>query len=375
MTRRTRGWRQLIAPMALAAGAAAVSAAFLSPGEGRAVSQAAPANTAPPTVSGDATAGRTLTVSNGTWSGSPTTYAYQWLRCDAALSSCAAIEGATAATYDVGSADVDRRLRARVTATNADGSTAAQSNATSAVKPAAPSGPPVNTKDPSISGTTRVGQPLRLSGGEWSGAQPITFAFQWLRCDRAGSNCVAVDGATGATYTLRDADLDRTMRARITTRNSAGSAEELTAPTAVVQSPEGPVGAIKLSNGETSIPVTSVPTTESLVVDQVVFEPSVLRSRTAPFQVKIKVEDTRGFVVRDALVFIRSTPLVTQRSVDRDTPTGQDGWLSVTMTPERDFPELDPNYAVQFYVKAYRSGDPILGGIAGTRLVQVTLGR
>ena len=85
------------------------------------------------------------------------------------------------------------------------------------------------------------------------------------------------------------------------------------------------------------------------------------------------MKDTRGFVVRDALVFFRSTPLVTQNA--QDQRTGQDGWLQLTVTPERDFPELRGGYNLQFYVKAYRQGDPTLGGIAGTRLVQVPLSR
>ena len=76
---------------------------------------------------------------------------------------------------------------------------------------------------------------------------------------------------------------------------------------------------------------------------------------------RIKVKDTRGYVVRDALVFFRSTPLVTRNA--QDQRTGQDGWLQLTVTPEQDFPELRPAYAVQFFVKAYRQGDPPLAGV------------
>jgi hypothetical protein len=140
-----------------------------------------------------------------------------------------------------------------------------------------------------------------------------------------------------------------------------------------VTGPQGPPGLITLPNGERSIPVTSVPSNESLVVDQTVFGTNPVRSRTEPFQVRIKVKDSRGFVVRDALVFFRSTPLVTQNA--QDQRTGQDGWLTLTVTPERDFPELRNDYNLQFYVKAYRQGDPVLAGVAGTRLVQVPLAR
>ena len=57
------------------------------------VSASLPSNTALPVISGTTTQGQTLTVSNGSWSGSPTSYAYQWQDCTA--TSCSNISGAT----------------------------------------------------------------------------------------------------------------------------------------------------------------------------------------------------------------------------------------------------------------------------------------
>ena len=53
------------------------------------------------------------------------------------------------------------------------------------------------------------------------------------------------------------------------------------------------------------------------MIDQVTFSPNPIRSRTEPITIRIKVKDTRGFVVRDAQVFFRSTPLVTRNAQTR----------------------------------------------------------
>ena len=136
--------------------------------------------------------------------------------------------------------------------------------------------------------------------------------------------------------------------------------------------PAGPTGVIVLPTGEKSIPVTSVPKTERLIVDRVVFTPNTVRSQTAPFSIQIRVKDTRGYIVRDAIVFARPTPLVARAGQPR-RPTLTDGWAVFQMVPRANFPAL--RGTLQFFVKAYRVGDNPLGGIAGYRLVQVHLAR
>jgi hypothetical protein len=61
------------------------------------------------------------------------TYTYQWQRCDTSGGACAAISGATGATYTLGSAYVGETLRLSVTASNAGGSATASSAPTATV--------------------------------------------------------------------------------------------------------------------------------------------------------------------------------------------------------------------------------------------------
>ncbi len=88
---------------------------------------AAPKNTAAPTIAGSAVEAETLTASKGSWTESPTSYAYQWELCNASGEACSHIAGATSASYKLVAGDVGDTIRVIVTATNAGGSTAADS--------------------------------------------------------------------------------------------------------------------------------------------------------------------------------------------------------------------------------------------------------
>ena len=73
--------------------------------------------------------GQTLSAGKGTWSGSPTSYAYQWAQCNTAGEGCSSIAGASAAMFAPGRIlllrtleDLFKRLPGRVVefCTNAD---------------------------------------------------------------------------------------------------------------------------------------------------------------------------------------------------------------------------------------------------------------
>ena len=89
---------------------------------GAALAAAAPANTAPPTISGRPQVGAILTSSHGTWTDPSATFAYQWQRCDSRGGACVDIAGATGQTRVTTGADAGVTLVISVTATNGTGS-------------------------------------------------------------------------------------------------------------------------------------------------------------------------------------------------------------------------------------------------------------
>jgi hypothetical protein len=103
-----------------------------------------PSNSSPPTISGTAQAGQTLTASPGSWTGTtPIGYAYQWRRCDSGGATCADIAGATTTTYALTASDIGATIRVAVTASNTAGSSTATSAQTAAVVSAASPGDPI----------------------------------------------------------------------------------------------------------------------------------------------------------------------------------------------------------------------------------------
>jgi sugar lactone lactonase YvrE len=138
-----------------------------------------PVNTRPPAIEGIVKESQTLSGSTGSWLGTaPLSYTYQWQSCNALGDGCIAIAGATSSTYLIGPSDLDTTLELTVTATNTAGQVSASSPRTVVVS----SDQPEDTVLPSITGTAQEGQTLTASPGSWTGAQPISYSYQWQRC-------------------------------------------------------------------------------------------------------------------------------------------------------------------------------------------------
>lgn len=218
-------------------------------GASKAAIASAPVNTGPPSITGTAKVGQTLTASNGSWSNNPTDYAYAWLRCNTSGAACISVPDGTQKSYTLSAADAGHQMRVRVTASNTDGSSAAQSDPTATV---VASTVPRNTDRPIVSGTPELGQVLTTDNGSWT-ESPTSYSYQWQRCEADNFlSCANISAATQKTYTTRAIDVGYRVRSQVTAKNADGSAVATSAATAVIR-PK-----LKITNGRPTLAIISV---------------------------------------------------------------------------------------------------------------------
>jgi len=343
--------------------------ALLIPAGGSAGSRTAPVNTREPVVSGTTIQGRLLTTSNGTWSGTtPLAFSYRWLRCDSTGGgpngvTCSTISNAAGSSYRLRAADVRHRIRSRVTASNADGSSSANSNATGTIRSATAAGAPANTSPPTISGTPQQGQTLTANRGTWGGGQPQTYTYQWRRCDSVGGSCVNItSGGTGSTYVPTADDVGHTLRVRVTARNSVGARSSTSTPTGVVAKAGVPSG--------NTVNINDVNLPNRLVIDRLQFIPLFLRSR-APFTARFHVTDSQNHPVQGALVFVVGIPFG-NTTTPPEQATGADGWVTFAIRPTFRLP-LVARGSQPFFVRARKPSDRLIAGVSTRRLVNLSV--
>jgi Right handed beta helix region len=211
---------------------------------------AAPVNTVLPAIAGSATQGQLLSAAQGSWTGEPTSYAYQWQDCG--IRGCVNVGGATSSSYELVANDIGDTVRVIVTASNAGGSAAATSVRTATVLALLTA--PLNVLSPTVSGTAVEGETLSAAPGSWTG-NPSSFSYQWQDCDSAGASCANVGGATASTRVLAPSDVGHTTRVVVNASNAAGSTEAHSAATATV-----PAAVSEPSGGGAPEPSCSVET-------------------------------------------------------------------------------------------------------------------
>jgi hypothetical protein len=329
---------------------------------------AAPQNQKAPSLEGKAMVGQTLTADKGDWSGSPTTFTYQWQRCDNDGASCGDISGATTSKYKLTDADVGNTVRAQVKATNSDGSATAGSKVTDVVSGNAA---PRATTQPSISGKAQAGETLTANAGKWAEG-PSSFAYQWQLCDKSGANCKDIAGATGQTYGVRTGDKDSTIRVQVTAKNLVGTTTASSAQTDLITAATSPTPTPSPTPAGVggAISVTAVSLPNRLVISSIQFTPRVITSRKQPITARFKVtEINTGKGVAGALVYAIAVPS-NQVTRSSEVQTDSSGFATIHFTPLKALP-LKAGARVNFFVRARKAGENPLAGVSTRRLVSV----
>jgi hypothetical protein len=220
-------------------------------------------------------------------------------------------------------------------------------------------GAPVNTAVPVVSGTAAVGSTLTTTNGTWKSDSTVTYSYQWVSCDANGAACVDIAGANASTYKVASADSGRRLRANVDAKNSVGTTETQSAPTAAVTQPANKL----LQAADVKLP-------NRLIVDKVAYSANPIRSRTTPTQMKVHVADSFGNSVQGSSVYAIGIPYSRIRVMPEVT-TDATGWATLSITAGQKFPRT--GYLVLF-VRARVPGQDALGGTSTRRLVQVTIG-
>jgi hypothetical protein len=325
-----------------------------------------PASTARPSISGNAQQGQTLTVSNGSWNGTPPIrFSYAWERCDANGNNCATIAGATSNHYSLSATDVAHRVRGRVTASNAFGSGTSFSSPSDLVR-----GPPLLASPPTIAGEAVDGSALTASSGNWTSVSGLAFTYQWARCDAQGQNCTPITGAGPSirSYTLTTADVGHRLIVQVKAINQSGASFANSTPTAVIAAKRAP-----RAQTSRTISVGSVSLPDRLIVDRVQFVPTRIRSRARPLTLRVHVSEVaNGRPVSGALVLGLGVPF-NRLSAEREVATGPDGWATISFRVLPTFALRRGNFVVVF-VRARKPGENVLAGVSTRRLVSVRIG-
>ena len=173
------------------------------------------------------------------------TFTYQWLRSTNGADTD--ISGATGSTHLLGTDDLAHSIKVRVSFTDDDG----YSETTTSTATAVVVNPPnvAATGQPAITGTVEVGETLTAATSAISDDNGLTnavFSHQWVRS--ANGSDSDIPNATGSTYVITNADVDKAIKVRMNFTDDDGYSETLTSnatasvpvPAPVIVPPEEP---------------------------------------------------------------------------------------------------------------------------------------
>jgi len=130
-------------------------------------------------------------------------------------------------------------------------------------------------------------------------------------------------------------------------------------------------GAIRLADGQVSIPVASVLLPAHLILTRVVLSPHTITRRGVRLALVLRVTDSRGYVVRGALLGLTAKPAHGIKGL-AVRKTGKDGIVRFGLQTTALLP-LKRGTVLTLIVSAHGAGNAAANGIAATRRLTVPI--
>jgi hypothetical protein len=191
-------------------------------------------NTVLPVITGSLRVGGTLSVSTGTWIGTPASNTYQW-QSSVNGTDWDSISGATNATFVVQAAQAGLYLRAQVFGNKTSAASVAYRITAATLSTAIiPALNIQNTAAPVVSGAWTQGTTISTTAGSWSATG--TFTYQW-QSSSDNSTWADISGATSSTYALTSNEASKFVRVQVVNTNASGAGIAFSAARSKVGAP------------------------------------------------------------------------------------------------------------------------------------------
>jgi hypothetical protein len=177
-------------------------------------------NTVLPVITGSLRVGGTLSVSTGTWIGTPASNTYQW-QSSVNGTDWDSISGATNATFVIQANQAGLFLRAQVFGNKTSSASVVYRITASTLSTAmVPALNIQNTALPVVSGAWTEGTTISTTTGSWSATG--TFTYQW-QSSSDNSTWADISGATSSTFVLTSSEASKYVRVQIVNTTSSGA--------------------------------------------------------------------------------------------------------------------------------------------------------
>jgi hypothetical protein len=292
-------------------------------------------------ISGTATVGNNLTAVTGTWTPTPDSFTYQWLRDGGNISD------ATESTYTLVGEDYSAKVSVRITGNKAGYSSVSATTAQTAAVAAAT----FVVGTPVVYGSAFVGSSLYAEVGTWDPA-PYAYGYQWLR------DGTAISGATSEVFSLTSADLGHKLSVTVTgTRTGYVTASATSTQTAAVANPDAPTlsdftaGSVVISSGT----CVKIPLSVSYS-----FSPYLVSS-VSKVTITAKVTNKNGKKIGTAVLAGSGPSLAGLRTLT-GTATGTFTWCTGHYLGKVTFGPASGTWSGDLYRPTY-AGTPVSGKI------------